>query len=172
MRIIFTILALFCSLTGFSQLTKSETIKYLNTRLEEAKGLSVHYNGERQYIISNTSVYESTTYPNRICFAFTRTFTDGAIDRLENIFDPTHLLSFNPISTNYDDAVKMLSVNFEKPTFIIKQTTNGRIRYLDGKLMGFPFLTTEPLNVERMQKALLHLRKLYQDAKPLDPFLN
>lgn len=173
MRILYILLLItFCSLKGYSQLTKSETIKYLNTRIAETKGLVIHYNQERTYTMSNFSLFESTKYKNKLILSYSRTFADGAADQLEYAFDPTHITGFIVPKVNYDDAVGTVQVQFAGLVLITKQTTKGSVRYLDGDKFIVPFLRAEQLNEERVKKALMHLKKLYQDATPLDPFVN
>ncbi|MFI5453106.1 hypothetical protein ACHMWN_13220 [Pedobacter sp. UC225_61] len=172
MRIIL-VFFLFFTFPAFSQqLNKSETIKYLNTRLSETKELEIYYNADRKYTISNTSFYESSKYKNKVVLSYTRNFLDGFVDQLEYIFDPLHISSLGTPPTTYNEAVGKMPITLIGQTLIVKQTTNGKIKYSDQNTVYFPFLRSEKLNTERVQKAFLHLKKLYQDTKPLDPFLN
>jgi hypothetical protein len=162
------VLLMSCSLCGFAQLSRSETINYLSARLAESQDLSLHYNSELTYKISATKCYENPKYPGKFCFSYDRAFSSGVKDHLEYIFDPTHVVGIKPNAENLDDGVGLLVIDLIGKTLILKQNSN----VMNSDKFVFPYLRAEKLNIERVQKALLHLQKLYQDAKPLDPFVN
>jgi hypothetical protein len=170
---IIVILLLVSSLTGFTQtLTKSETITYLGVRLAETKDLQLHFNADLTYTLSNTKCWENPNYPGKFCFSYNRTFSDGRTDQLEYIFDPMQIVDITPVTNTYNDAVALVNINLVGATLILKQTTKGVVTPLNGQRFPFPYLRAEKLNLERVQKALLHLKKLYTEGKARDPFLN
>ena len=157
---------------GKAQLSKAETISYLNSRLAETRDLSITW-GKISYTISNTVFAMSTKYKNKITFSFDRKFSDGGSDRLVRTFDPTHIVDVVPGEVIPNDAVGFVRINLIGETFISWQKTTGLPeRYTYQNYFTFPFLIADRINLERVSKALLHLKKLYIESKPRDPFLN
>lgn len=172
-RLSILILVMISAQVGLGQtLSRSETISYIGARLAESQDLVIHFNNETTYNISNAKCWENPKYPGKVCFSYDRVFSTGSKDFLEYIFDPTHIVSTSPISNSFDDACGLISVNLVGETLILKQYTAGVPKPLYGNSFVFPYLSAEKLNVERVQKAFLHLKKIFTEQKPRDPFLN
>ena len=170
-RLILSFLLLF-SLKSFGQLTLSETINYIDKKLKETTDLKRTYNDQYTYILSGLGLGIDASNKDKVILSYNRKFSDGNSDELQYIFDPTHISTVVIKTDTYKDAVGMIGLNFIGETSITKQRSSGKVT--DHITTGFtlPYLRTDPLNFERMKKAFMLLKQLYEAKKAPDPFAN
>jgi len=172
MKIKLTLLFLLLfSIKSFAQLSLSETISYIDNKLKETADLKRTYNSQYTYILSGLKFSTHSTNKNKVVLSFNRAFSDNTSDELQYIFDPTHISEVTIKSDTNTEAVGMMVVRFVGETVIDRQKAT-KLTETTTKSFTFPYLRTDKLNAERLIKAFLLLKDLYNAKKSPDPFLN
>lgn len=163
------LLVIFSSFKTFAQLTKLQTFEYLNTKFAETADLSRHYNADMTYKVSNLKIKIESN--NKVNLSYSRKFSSGQSDFLEYIFDPIYITTVLPFANNYNDAMGLIHIKLSAKAGILKQH-GSEITYKNLDVIPLPYFASEKINAERLEKAFLHLKKVYIDSRERDPFLN
>jgi hypothetical protein len=160
------------SIPSFAQLSINETINYIDKKILETADLQRTYNDQYTYTLSGLDFGTDAGNKDKVIMGYNRKFSDNTSDELQYIFDPTHISSVEMSVDSYKDAVGLITVRMIGKTLISKQRINGTVTDTNKEFFTFPYLRTDPLNFERLKKALFHLKELYAAKKGPDPFAN
>ena len=154
------------------QLSRSETISYINKRIAHTTLYNLYYSDQLTYIISSTQLKLSPANKGKISLSYYRRYSNGQSDLLEYIFDPIQIARVTTNPDVSDNPVGMVAARMVDKTILLKLTVNGNVQESNVDYILVPYLRTNPLNAERITKALMHLKKTSEALKPLDPFVN
>ena len=162
---------IFTSVGSFAQLSIDGTLIYLTEKTNECADLKSTYNNPLYYRMTDLRLAYNSGDPTKIIFEITKMYSTGSKEEEQYIFDPSQIKSFS-YTTNSLDAVDFITLQMIGSTVVVTKKQDGAVRVSNASSFKVPYLKVDPLNQERMRKAFLHLRKLYEAKKGTDPFAN
>ncbi len=161
------------ALISNAQLTRSETIKYIQDKINDAEFLKRTYDEKFTYNFTELKFKQDPTYIDKIQFSRKRNFSDNTADTQESTFLPQYITSIEKSTEKAGDAVGLMIVNFTAANVAdyFKSTTSN-ITYSSKRAIHIPYLQGDPLHYERLMKAFLHLKEVSIEALGEDPFVN
>lgn len=172
-RLLFLAFTLIATTSFAQQLSIDETINYIQKKARETKDLSRTYNDKLTYRISDVGFGRDKENVNKVILQYTRNFSDNTTDKLQYIFDVTHLsslsLTSDPTTT---EVVGMLDMKFVGNSVLLKKSTNGNVEDSNKSSFLMPYFKIDPLNFQRLKLAFDHLKESFAAKKAPDPFAN
>lgn len=162
------------STASFAQLSVNETINYIQKKLRETKDFTRTFDDKYTYRISEIDFGRDKENANKLILQYTRMFSDKTSDKLQYIFDVTHLsnVSLSTSDATTEEVIGMINLSFVGNTVLFKKLNQGSMDESNKTSFLMPFFRVDPLNFERLKKAFFHLKETYAGMKAPDPFAN
>lgn len=144
-------------------LTKDETINYVNKKMKEAVDHVYSNNNGRIGKVSAIYTVSITKTPKGINIVFT---FDDPFYTASYEFNPAHIKDVFAYENSTSSAVNELQISLIGATCAAKiRSGNQSLAYAN-----MLYLKADPTNLQKIKKALMHLRDLYKAED--DPFAN
>jgi hypothetical protein len=176
-KILLSVLICLTFFHGQAQLSKKETLVYLDKKMKEVNG---HYRYFEHNSKNIKMVYSSLVFgvsdnkESVVVINYSRKPDDTELESDESkySFNPAHIASIEPSQNNSDPA----------GTLTIKLTGKvgiKSVRYSGGDVVNestdyalLPYLQADATNFNKLKNALEHLKKIYKAELDADPFGN
>jgi len=168
--ILTSFLCLMASFAANAQLTKVQTYEYLRSKFAETVDITIPLNSQLTYTVNKIKCMVDPISSRRVILNFERAFSNNTSDVVEYSFDPTHIAEVTTSPTSAS-SISYINLKFNPKTLVTKRIGTETI-FISGQVLSVPYLSADKLNAERLQKAFMHLKKLYEESKGKDPFVN
>lgn len=175
-------LLLMVSLNSFAQLTKSETINYINERLAEVEG---HYtyttvnksNGEKEEVkfkITKIQFGTEIGKKNSLFVRYSRDYesTNYLDDEVTDFFNPSKIQSISVAEDKFKTPAGYLIISLTGKVGLRMFKNSNKETTDSFQNFAIYFLQGDTTLADRLKKAFLYLSSLYKAEEAKDPFAN
>lgn len=182
MKLKFLLLLLLVSSYSFAQLSKSETINYINERLAEVEGHFTYTtvnkaNGEKEEVkfkITKIQFGTEIGKKNSLYVKYARDYesTNYLDDEVTDFFNPAKIQSITVAEDKFKTPAGYLiiSLNGKVGLRIFKNSNKETTDSFQN--FAIYFLQGDTTMADRLKKAFFHLSSLYKAEEAKDPFAN
>ncbi|ANE49271.1 hypothetical protein [Flavisolibacter tropicus] len=162
---------------GQAQLSKRETIVYIDKKMKEAEGhyrYLEHDSKNVKMVFSNHAFGVSSGKEAIVVVNYTRKPDDSELesDDSKYSFNPAYISSIVPVKSS-SDPVGILFI------YLTGKVGIRSVRYSGGEVVNestdtirVPFLQADATNFNKLKNAFEHLKKIYKAEMDADPFAN